>query len=61
METTFSSSTQVLQELKWTTLASETLRHPPHNINSYTTCNVPQIPTRVYPDITAPHYAESTT
>ena len=43
------------------TLASETLRHPPHNINSYTTCNAPQIPTRVYPDITAPHYAESTT
>ena len=42
------------------TLASETLRHPPHN-NSYTTCNAPQIPTRVYPDITAPHYSESTT
>ena len=43
------------------TLASETLRHPPHNNNSYTTCNAPQIPTRVYPDITAPHYSESTT
>ena len=43
------------------TLASETLRLPPHNINSYTTCNAPQFPTRVYPDITAPHYAESTT
>ena len=43
------------------TLASETLRNPPHNINSYTTCNSPQIPTRVYPDITAPQYAESTT
>ena len=42
------------------TLANETMRHPPHN-NSYTTCNAPQIPTRVYPDITAPHYSESTT
>ena len=43
------------------TLACETLRHPPHNANSYTTCNAPQIPKRVYPDITAPHYAEYTT
>ena len=43
------------------TLASETLRHPPHNTNSYTTCNAPQFPTRVYPDITAPQYADSTT
>ena len=41
--------------------ARETLRHPPHNTNSYTICNAPQIPTRVYPVITAPHYAESTT
>ena len=43
------------------TLACETLRHPSHNTMSYTTCKTPQIPTRVYPDITAPHYAESTT
>ena len=43
------------------TLSSETLRYPPHNTNPYSTCNALQIPTRVYPDITAPLYAESTT
>ena len=59
--------TSALIQLSWDefnaleTLASETLSHPPHNINSYTTCNAPQIPTRVYPDITAPHYSDSTT
>ena len=43
------------------TLASETLKDPPHNTNSYTTCKAPQVPTRVYPNITASLYCESTT
>ena len=43
------------------TVASETLRHPPLNSNLKTTYNATQFPTRVYPDITTPHDAESTT
>ena len=42
-------------------LANETLNQQPPLPNTYTVCNNPQVPIRVYPDITAPHYAESTT
>ena len=41
-------------------LANETLNQPPPLTNAYTACNNPQVPSRVYPDITAPLYAEST-
>ena len=41
-------------------LANETLNQPPPLTNAYTACNNPQVPSRVYPDITAPHYAEFT-
>ena len=42
-------------------LANETLIQPHPLPNTYTVSNDPQVPSRVYPDITAPHYAESTT
>ena len=42
-------------------LANETLNQPPPSTNAYTACNNPQVASRVYPDITAPHYAEPTT
>ena len=42
------------------TFASETLRYPPHNTNSYTTCKPPQVPTRAYPGTTSPLYDEYT-
>ena len=42
-------------------LANETLNQPPPLPNTYTVCNNPQVPSRAYPDITTPHYAESTT
>ena len=41
-------------------LANETLNQPGSSTNAYTACNNPQVPRRVYPDITAPQYAEST-
>ena len=41
-------------------LAKETLNQAPPLTNAYTACNNPQVPSRVYPDITAPLYAEST-
>ena len=41
-------------------LANETLNQPPPLTNAYTACNNPQVPSRVYPDITAPLYTEST-
>ena len=41
-------------------LANETLTQPPPLTNAYTACNNPQVPSRVYLDITAPLYAEST-
>ena len=42
-------------------LANEALNQPPPLPNTYTVCNNTEVPSRVYPDITAPHYAESTT
>ena len=41
-------------------LANEILKQPPPLTNAYTACNNPQVPSHVYPDITAPLYAEST-
>ena len=58
-DTTFLQlSLQEFNALK--TLANETLNRPPPSTNAYTACNHPQVPSRVYPDITAPLYAEST-
>ena len=42
-------------------LAKETLNQPPCLTNAYTAFNYPQVPSHVDPDITAPHYAASTT
>ena len=52
-------SLQVFNALK--ALANETSNQPPPLTNPYTVCNNPQVPSCVYPDITAPHYRESTT
>ena len=41
-------------------LASETIKHQTGRSN-YTSCSQPPVPPRVYPDITAPVYTESTT
>ena len=54
----FTKTLDEINELK--TFAGETLRHPPHKTKSYTACNAPQVPTRVYPEITAPLYGAST-
>ena len=41
-------------------LANETLNQRPLLTNAYTACINPQVPSGVYPDITASLYAEST-
>ena len=41
-------------------LANETLTQTRPSNNAYTACNNPQVPSRVYPDITDPLYSEST-
>ena len=42
-------------------LANETLNQPPHLTNEYTSYKNSQVPSRVQPDTTALHYAESLT
>ena len=42
------------------TLASETLKHPPHKTNKYTACNGPKAANRADPDIYPPLIAECT-
>ena len=41
-------------------LGNENFNQAPPLTNTYTACNNPQVPSCVYPDITAPFYAEST-